>query len=129
MELYTGELGPTWLEIPSVGLFTFYGMRSSLHIASPNLTTNRYGNLKDLIQSYRGQGKRLNAGDYFVASGTSGEHIVKKERSTRIDGRRYSYCCLHEPDMGDQDSHAFHRPKCSRGVQKHVSRCKGDYAY
>ncbi|TID19677.1 hypothetical protein E2P81_ATG06844 [Venturia nashicola] len=34
-----------------------------------------YGNLKDVIQSYRGQGTRLNSGDYFLASGTSGEQI------------------------------------------------------
>lgn len=46
-----------------------------------------------------------------------------------VDGHRHPYCCLYEPDMGNQDPHAFYRPQCSRGIPKHVPRRKGDHAY
>lgn len=75
MELCIEELDQTWSATPSAGPFISYGNDQFLPTVCHQLTADRYGNLKDMIQSYRGQGKRLNAGDYFLASGTSGEHI------------------------------------------------------
>lgn len=48
-----------------------------------------------------------------------------------VDGHRHPYCCLYEPDMGNQDPHAFYRPQCSRAYKsmshgvKEIMRTEG----
>ncbi|TKA82421.1 hypothetical protein B0A49_00020 [Cryomyces minteri] len=74
------RLGDSWRIVRS--LFHHEGGSTALYRGlMPNMLGNSiswalyflwYGNIKDMIQTYRGAGNRLTSLDYFLASGTSG---------------------------------------------------------
>jgi solute carrier family 25 folate transporter 32 len=65
---------PTWSETPLVGPSTFSGefCRDSVQWSPSHSGQTRYGNIKDLIKTARGNPDVLTSYDYFLASGASG---------------------------------------------------------
>jgi solute carrier family 25 folate transporter 32 len=78
MPPYTVDSHPTWSVTPSAGLCISYGncLLILILLLHPQCASakqrSRYGNMKDIIQNYRGPHGKLTSLDYFAASGTSG---------------------------------------------------------
>lgn len=74
IQLCTVVLCPIWWETLSVGPCTSSGEPSYTSVSSAYAykCESRYGNIKDLIKTARGNPDVLTSYDYFLASGTSG---------------------------------------------------------
>jgi hypothetical protein len=86
------------------------------------LISNRYRNLKDAIQVYRGKDKKLTSLDYFASSGASGKHFGQYTNEVELTNYRHFNCNIYQPDMGHQNTDALHWTKCTRSISEHVAR-------